>query len=439
MKISFKIFAFILILVGNPPLFARAEDATYDKYTATLRDSRSDSASKVIAANLLTYPLELVRWPLGRLAKVTDEQSFLAKTRYVIEKAADYGVIPIFDSVTLGSNLYGVSVDYVRLLRQKNNYPNFVVKNWFSYAPKISFNVGGKIGLERIADTGFHAFGSMDYTNLPREYFYGIGPHTSKADGSSYHIEETKIDGLFGYSPNPAWNFDTRTGYKRVNITDGRVKGRPNIDNYFNPAAIPGLDGDELFHTGLEMTRDTRDYESDSTQGNLLRLGWHFNEGLYNSEARFFQYVTEAAQYVPLWSKRRVFVARFFADYNNALPGHEVPFHQMARLGGYGTFPRTSQTLRAYEYNRFFDNGSALLNFEYRYNIWEHGDWKVDAVTFYEVGQVFERFRKFNFSEFRQSYGVGLRLAVLRHIIGSVELAHGDEGTQFYVKSSAPF
>jgi hemolysin activation/secretion protein len=111
----------------------------------------------------------------------------------------------------------------------------------------------------------------------------------------------------------------------------------------------------------------------------------------------------------------------------------------MARLGGFSSFPQTSQPLRGYDYNRFTDNSAVLLNLEYRYNIWQFREFKLDTVVFADEGQVFNRISQFQFKNFRESYGLGFRLNLANIPLLSVEIAHGDEGTNFYVKSKAPF
>ena len=111
----------------------------------------------------------------------------------------------------------------------------------------------------------------------------------------------------------------------------------------------------------------------------------------------------------------------------------------MAKLGGYGVFPRLSHTLRGYDNNRFFGESAALFNAEYRYRIWEYRDWKTDAVLFWDEGQVFRDLSNFQLKDFRESYGLGFRISLLEHAVICVEVAHGSEGTNFYLKSGAPF
>ncbi len=418
---------FLAILAGSGTL--RAAEASYDRYT-TLSNGKQPSAASKIAANFLTYPLELVRWPMERSFYYFDEYHMLDKTKWVYERIADEGITPRLD---------GVDVDFLRLSRLKPHLPDAVFSGWVSYDYKDYFEIGAKAGVERIADTPLRLFQTVNYEDRPEEFFYGIGPDTSKGDATSYLMEATTLLTEFGYSQNPSFGADVFFAYKNVNIGRGRAKGRGQIDAIFPGAAISGLDGDEIISTGAKVERDTRNQKDNSTEGSDMRFAFSFNEGLDESEARYIKYEAEIAKYCKLWSERRVFVTRVYAEHNDELNNSEVPFHQMAKLGGYSTRHGRSNTLRGFGRNRFFGESAALFNFEYRYTVYNYRDWKMDTVLFWDEGQVFNNFGEFQLQDFRESYGIGFRVSLLNNVLMSIELAHGDEGTQFYVKSRSPF
>lgn len=431
MKHSFKSTVLTIAALALLTVSAQA-DVSYDRYASILREKpQSTSLFAKAGTDFLTYPFELLRWPSSKGFVFADQHHLMDKTLWLYEKSIDYGVTPRFD---------GVDIDFLRMARLKQHVPDTTVQGWVSYWPHHYLNVGGKAGVERIADTPLRAFTVFNYTNRPEEHFYGIGPHSSKGDGGVYRLETTDIEGSLGYSEDPSLAFDTFAGYKRVNISGGRDGGRAQIEQYFpNLQSVPGIDGDEIFSTGVRLVRDKRNQKENSTKGYYGRLGWSFNEGLYGSDARYLKYEAEGIHYQRLGSDRRVFVTRLFGEHNNEMNNHAVPFHQMARLGGFGSNSDRSETFRAYDRGRFTGNSAILLNLEYRYTIYEYRDWKVDAVAFWDEGQVFNHFGGFKFSDFRESYGGGLRTSILNNVILSLEVAHGDEGTQFYAKSRSPF
>ena len=103
-----------------------------------------------------------------------------------------------------------------------------------------------------------------------------------------------------------------------------------------------------------------------------LGFAFGYHEGLYSSKARYLKYEFEANKYFQAGSDRRIIAVNFYGEYNDELSGGYVPFYQMARLGGFGSPPHLSHTLRGYDFDRFFDNSLVLANLEYRYTVWEY-------------------------------------------------------------------
>lgn len=424
--------AFLLI-----PLAVSAQE-TYDRYAPVYREISEPSTAKNIARHFLVYPFELLKWPADKGLIYDERYRIHQKVQWAYDTITDQGIQPRLGLVSIGRFNAGADVDLIRLARLKENFPDLTAKTWLQWTKDTIFETGAKGGMERIANTGFYTHGVVNYSSRPEEHFYGMGPDTSAGDGTSFKMEETKVQAIAGYSPNPIYGADIDFAYKNVNITNGEDGGRGIIDEIF-PGGVPGLDGDVLISTGVELKHDTRNRQENSTQGGQERFALHFNEGVGNSEARYFKYVLEASRFFSVGSPRRVLAFHFYGEHNDELGDKVVPFHQMARLGGFGSYPYLSQTLRGYDFNRFFGESSLVGNLEYRYTIWEYRDAKLDAVFFFDQGQTFNEFSEFQWQDFRPGYGGGFRGSIVNHVVLSVEIAHSDEGTSFYAKSSAPF
>jgi hypothetical protein len=412
-----------------------ADDVSYDRYASLYADREEPSLMSKVANDFLTYPFELIRWPVNQALIFAENRRVLDKGQYIYEKILDYGITPY-----IGLRRYGAEIDFIRLSRQKVRFPDLTLKGWYDHYEGNTF-AGGRIGMERILDTPFRTFTSIQYSDRPEEHFYGIGPDTSKGEGTSYNMEQTILDVTAGYSKDPSLSVDTKFFYKNTNITNGEDGGRGIIDTTFPDTQyfIPGLKGDEVLGGAIDFVRDTRNHQSSSTRGMLLRGGYSYNEGLGSSDARYLKLVLELSKYLQLGSERRVLVTHFYFEDNHALSGHQVPFWDMARLGGYGNHPSLSRTLRGYDDNRYYDRSAALLNVEYRYTVYEYRDFKMDTVLFWDSGQVFRKLSRMQFQDFKNSFGGGFRFSLLNHVIFSVEAAHGNEGTSLYVKNRAPF
>ena len=191
------------------------------------------------------------------------------------------------------------------------------------------------------------------------------------------------------------------------------------------------------FSIGLD--RDTRDSKEDATKGSYQKLLIKFTEGVASSPARYFTYQLDTAKYFQLASPRRILAARLFGEFNQRVNGGNVPFYEMAKLGGSGMFPRQSQTSRAFVYNRFFGESAILLNLEYRYTVWQYKEFKMKTVVFFDEGQVSKDFATFRLNGFRESYGTGLHLSYSQLVLLSFNVAHGREGTQFYLENKLAF
>ncbi len=431
-------FVFLIVLSLSVSPISFAETQGYDRY-GPAQKTHQKSAAKKIAANLLTYPLEIPRWLTNQALFVTEKYHLDMKMRWIYEKILEQGI-------TLNGNLLsptnlggGYNIDFIKLTRLKAELPDLIFRHWLNWNKSTIFETGSEIGVERIAGTGLRAFGLFKYESRPEEHFYGIGRYTTAGNGTSYKMEVTTLESRIGYSTNPQYSADFKFGYQNINITDGEDGGRGIIDTTFPRGTIPGLSGDNLISYRIELTHDTRNRDESSTKGGMQKASFGYVDGVNDSDAGFFKYQIELKHYFRLWSDRRVFAIHFYGEELKNTAGNGIPFHQMPRLGGFGEYPRLSYTLRGYDFNRFTDQGAALFNFEYRYTIWEHKEFKLDTVVFVDSGQVFSGLRDFKFSAWKESFGLGTRLSMAGNVMFAVEIARSNEGTEFYAKSSSPF
>jgi hypothetical protein len=198
------------------------------------------------------------------------------------------------------------------------------------------------------------------------------------------------------------------------------------------------LGGDEIASWILEAKHDSRDSRELPEEGGFQRLHFSYNKGIKSSSG-YFKYRAEAAHFLKVGSERRVFGMRALLEHNDEVGDREVPFFNMSRLGGYGTFPRYGDTHRGYKRDRFYDESLLLFNFEYRWNIMEYRDWRLDPVLYTDIGQVFGEFSHFQMDDFRFSYGISFRISFEKNVVLALDLARSSEGFEFYAKTKTPF
>jgi len=442
LKIKLAFLLIFLLCFGSIALVYGAEKKTDPYAPVYSKEPLKAAPLKDPVSMLLAFPFELVKWPVDQALLWTEKLRLDKKTKWLYEKSVEYGVTPIFDSLDFASGLsffYGGSFDLIRMTRLKEKYPDMIAKVSINHGTSTYFQVGTEVGFQRIAETGLHAGSFFDYENSRDETFYGIGPNSSLGDSTSYIKEKTTVGVSAGYEFSPAWDLTSQVAYDHVNIKNRAHSGKGDITQIFSRQDIPGLHGDDLLGLSLKLTRDTRDSKEDATKGSYQKLSLKFTEGVDSSPARYLTYQLDMAKYFQLASPRRILVTRLFGEFNQTVNHGTVPFYEMTKLGGAGLFPRPGQTERAFVYNRFCGQSAILLNLEYRYTIWEYREFQMKTAFFVDEGQVSKNFGTFQFDNFKTSYGLGFYLSYSKLMLLNFSVAHGDEGTQFYVENKVPF
>lgn len=428
----------VFLAAGGPS--AQARELSYDRYAPVYKKPlAAPSAAKEIASNLLTYPLEPLRVLVSETLLSVEKYHIDDKVTWAYDTLKNHGITPHAGFLALNKRRFGADVDFIKLAGLKPMVPDLTFQASIRYATDHYFKVGSEIGLERIGDTGLYAKMDFQYMDYPRQHFYGIGPNTSAGDGAVYGYEETSVGPIYGQQWGDDLSLNFKSLYRNINISKGKEAGRLQARDLVFPNELSGGFGDRLFTQEVSLVHDTRNHKGNSDRGGLHSLKISYNEGLTESDARYMKYQLELSQYFQLWSERRVLAARFYGEHNDEIGRGEVPFHQLAKLGGYGRENYFSETLRGYDPNRFFDESAVLFNLEYRYNIWHYREFKLDTIMFWDQGQVFSEFSDFKLDNLRYSYGGGFRVSIAELTVLTLEAAHSGEGTNLYVRTETPF
>jgi outer membrane protein assembly factor BamA len=240
--------------------------------------------------------------------------------------------------------------------------------------------------------------------------------------------------------------------FGRVGVTDytgrtmhGAIEQETKLAEDDRLDKIRGFDGgwDNSLRIGLAY--DSRDYEPDPISGVLAQafvsgamraLGSEFNYG----QATFG--VTGITPFIPGYDR---LVAVGNATYSVRFG--DVPFYAMNRLPlprdevrtGLGGFP----TLRGYSSNRYVGEVTVGADAELRWSFSEFVVWdqrlKTALATFADVGRVFDSPGSFSTHDWKNSYGVGLRLAWNLATVISFDYGMSREGSFFFMQLGQPF
>jgi len=415
-----------------------AHAAGTDKYAPVYSKPLKASALKDPISYLLALPFEIIRWPMSQNLLFVEKEHIPKKLEWVYTYLKNHGIQPHLGFGSGQGMQYGLKLDLPRLSGLQAKYPDFIFDTWLYYGNDVAFQTGAEIGLERIAGTPFFVSGFFQYEDRWEENFFGIGPDTSAGDGVNYSHEQTTVAGKVGYEFSPELKSTAHLIYTNNNISEGDSDDWGQLD-YFGRSNIPGVSGDKILTMAADLDHDTRDFRDAPTRGGYRKLYFGYNEGLEDSNASYLTYRADMAQYFKVGSPRRIFAIRGLAEHHDEINGGNVPFYNMSKLGGYGTLPEQSHVLRSYHVNRFFGESLLLFNIEYRYAIWEYRELQMDAVPFFDLGQTFGEWSDFQFKDFRESYGIEFRVYAARNNLINISIAHGDEGTNFFVRSKKAF
>jgi outer membrane protein assembly factor BamA len=193
--------------------------------------------------------------------------------------------------------------------------------------------------------------------------------------------------------------------------------------------AAPGLGEDlgyDVLRTGLAV--DTRPAPGYATHGTLARVGYSRYAARSAEPFGFDEVEIETAHLVPLLREQYVLAFHALATFTSADDGHQVPVPLMPFLG-------SGSTLRGFANRRFYDTNRILLTGEYR---WRPSRY-LDMAVFLDAGQVGPDAERFRLSDFRTSWGLGVRLHGPTFNVFRVELARSREHWNLVFAASQPF
>jgi hypothetical protein len=263
------------------------------------------------------------------------------------------------------------------------------------------------------------------------EYF-GLGNDSRASDASGYRFQNSdfigygtvratswlSVSGRFGAIPRP-----------RLSAAAGPRVAVPSTIDLFSDASAPGIVAQPLFlHGDVLVAADLRDHKGHPTGGGLYQFVAATYSDRDGGTYSFRRYEADAAQFVPLFTKRWILALHARGAFSDASSGHIVPFYLMPSLGG-------KNTLRGYHDYRFHDNHMEAFNAESRWALFTH----VDAAVFADAGKVASRVADLDLHHLKTSYGAGLRVHNATATLVRLDVGHSIEGWRIFIKVSDPF
>ena len=273
---------------------------------------------------------------------------------------------------------------------------------------------------------GNHAFADFYavHTDDPRVDYYGPGPNSSKHGRSAFSLEETAFETTAGVKPIEHLRLGVIGRYLVVNVGPGRDDRFVSTDKIFTEATTPGIQTQSNFLQGGGFIQyDWRDYPGEPRRGGNYYAQFSSFDDVERGRFSFSRLDLEAQQYFSIFNERRVLALRGKIEATDPHTGQEVPFYLQPALGG-------ADTLRGYRAFRFYGNNAAVLNGEYRWEVFSG----LDMALFVDAGQVFNHWRQINFRQLETDYGFGFRFNVRNNVFMRIDTGFSHEGFQIWFR-----
>jgi hypothetical protein len=429
---------FLSLFINTAHLLAQ-DEVEYDPYAPILKypevlvpDYVENRERNQWMARILEQPLRPIGYAVGKTAEWVERKHMDDKAIWFIDELATHGVYPKIMTPTEGS--FGTigpggRIDVLKLLNVEQSSISLDV--FGGWTPNKDFagttvELGGKYKFEPL-ESPFFQDGVFRYRRSSSEAFYGIGQDTSLGEHSVYKPEEVWLEGGLGYHLTQNIESHASFVFQKMNIGNGAQERVGKIKEHFPVARIPGINGGDIIGLTTSLIHDNRDDKNDTKRGGEETLGFSYFHDVDGSDLHYLKMSGTIRHFFPIFSDRRILAVRLSAEKNQELGGGEIPFYNLSRLGG-SDIADGSELLRSYKYNRFFEEGLLSANVEYRYNIYDYSDFKVDAFGLFDVGEVFGELGDFGIEELKLSFGGGFNLKFRKRTLLSLVIARGNEG-----------
>ncbi len=265
-----------------------------------------------------------------------------------------------------------------------------------SITPPSNLSLYGTVSLTGFYSVGVegktflrHNQGYFDYdvafSSQPTD-FWGVGYHAATHNATSSYIrKQVLIDGAYLY---PIARHFYIGALANFNFTRGK--------DFTYPEYIPKGERHSYVVTGVGVSieYDSRDVITNPTRGGFVMLREKiYPKVLGNCGGTLWESVFQADYYQKLW-RSGVLAFDLYAE----LHSEGTPWFMLSRLGN-------SYRMRGYYEGRYIDNNMILLQIELRQRIWH----RLGCVVWGGAGNLFDDFRRFDWSHTLPNYGLGLR------------------------------
>jgi len=258
-----------------------------------------------------------------------------------------------------------------------------------------------------------------DISEMP---YYGAGPDSRRSGRSDFRLEDTNLELRPGVRVIRGLRASLIGSYLADNVGPGHSSMYISTNLQFDPEAAPGIDHQTDFWRGGGLVEyDWLDSNSTPSSGGKYSAQYVRYQDQNLGRYSFFRVDLDAWQYVPLFNHTRVIALHGATSLTDTNGTQHVPFYLQPTLGG-------PNTLRGYEFDRFYGNNSTMVSAEYR---WDASP-VLQVVAFSDGGKVFNAWQQWNFHAIQTDVGFGFRFRGRSKNILSLDTGFSHEGFQIW-------
>jgi hypothetical protein len=385
---------------------------------------RTDRSLFYHALALPSYVLDAATWPLGVTVRFL-ENNFPS---IFVPKPVTKGVRPLAELGGPNGVEVGVMLFHHDLWDAGHDVRlSGEIAARESWDVELQYTVPSPLG-----PTSYLQFFGEYTENNRRRFFLGGNASDPDLDEAQFYNRRLDTRALMGYQLAPRVSGETQLQYEHIRtrpsdedpVLGQRIVGQPGL-GVVDLATVQTEVAGDFTRTTVRNTAHRR------YAGTVLigRVG--YSQSLTDDQFRYATLVGEVQQYLPLPGlppSRRLALRARVEKVEPLFDGDAIPFYNLPGLGG-------QESLRGFLFDRFVNDGTLLLNAEYRYPIWD----TFDAVVFVDAGQSFNGFGDVAADRFQFSYGGGVHLLSGRKLGGRLEAAYSEDGVQVILTVTPTF
>jgi hypothetical protein len=288
--------------------------------------------------------------------------------------------------------------------------------------------------LPRLGRDRFFTNVSVSRSGRVSNEFWGMGNASLEDEKAVFNLAQTVVAGTFGVRLMP-WLSVAGTAARIAPDVKASGSSTPTITDAFDESTAPGLIRQPtFFRPGITVDLDYRDSlppTRTAVRLDPLPLAGVSHGGRYQvafasyhdqdfDQFSFRKTTIDLQQFVPLLHGYRVLALRALAVLSDVSDGQVVPFYLSPTYGGLNVG-------RGYPTFRFRDRNLLALQAEYRYQI----NRLVNGAIFVDSGQVAPRVGAIGWSQFKTTYGTGVRFGASGGAALRLDFAFGGDGPTF--------